>query len=141
MRYLQEICSNSVQKKELSLVGTKNTYLNSSPSNMLEKVTKSASEKHKCDKKLHYYRKSIKSHLKKQGRSFNFNEDLLFPPNLKELGEKYFEDKKVSQGHIGRHLFAESLENIKIGRISGNRCRRFSPLFIRYVLVCLKKIF
>ena len=123
MRYLQEICSNSAQKKELSLVGTKNTYLNSSPSNMLEKVTKFASEKQKCDKKLHYYRKTIKSHIEKHGRTFKFNED--------ELGEKYFEDKKVSQGHITRHLFAESLENIRIGRIYGNRCCRFSPLFIR----------
>ena len=73
--------------------------------------------------------------MDKYARPLKGNEEVLLPPTLKENGEKWFDENNISHAHIARHIFKESCRSVWIGNVSGNKWRRFSPLFIR---LCIK---
>ena len=68
--------------------------------------------------------RSDKTHLELKGMSYLFDSESLFPPNLKELGENFFNEKKVSQDNMMRYLWAV----------------RYSPLFIRMCVIVRDKV-
>ena len=70
-------------------------------------------------------------HLELKGMSYKFESASIFPPNLKELGEKCFNEKKVSQDNMMRYLWAESCENARINKFVHKSAVRYSLLFIR----------
>ena len=78
--------------------------------------------------------------MEKCGRAFKVNEEVLFPATLEADGAKWFDKNNISHDHIGRHIFEESCRNVRIGRVSGAKCRRYSPLFIRLAIKLRDKL-
>ena len=81
-----------------------------------------------------------KKHLELKGMSYEFDSESLFPPNLKELGETFFNEKKVSQNNMMRYLWAESYENTRINEFIHKRAVLYSPLFVRICVMVRDKV-
>ena len=81
-----------------------------------------------------------KKHLELQGMSYKFDSESIFPSNLKELGEKFFNEKKVLQDNMMRYLWAKSCENARINKFVHKNAVRYSPLFIRMCVMVRDKV-
>ena len=57
--------------------------------------------------------------LKEKGIMRKFDHELMFPSNLEEIGQQYFDKEKVDSYDLARYLFRESCAHTRITRLSG----------------------
>ena len=66
------------------------------------------------------------SNLKEKGIMCKFDHELMFPSNLKELGQQYFNEGKVNSDDLARYLFCESCTHARTTRLSGKNISYFN---------------
>ena len=59
------------------------------------------------------------------------NLEEVFPENLQDLANKYFNKEKISQDNLARYLFHESFFQSRTVIKSGNKACRYSPVMIK----------
>ena len=122
---MKRICERSVSNRdndtEKEVKFTNNKFLRASPSRLQEKVTRVAKERANESKK----RWAVKKHseiLEKKGIELGVeHQDLLFPKNLKELGNKFFDKEQVSKDDLSRYLWEESCTHAHTTKQSGRQ--------------------
>ena len=113
--FLKRMCKSSFKMRNLEIIKsrTRNDVL-TTPTLQYLKIEQMAKERVDETNRRNQNKIRHKKHLELQGMSYKFDSESLFPPNLKELGEKFFNEKKVSQDNMMRYLWAESCENARL---------------------------
>ena len=66
-------------------------------------------------------KRAHQKHLKEKGVMCKFDHELMFPSNLEELGQQYFDKEKVEPDDFARYLFRESCAHTRTTRLSGKK--------------------
>ena len=137
--YLQRKCVDAVKMRTegISNDKTNNKFLCNSPSLLSHKVDRLAqSAKYETKKRSKAKAKVIlKMVTEKEGISLSgANLEEVFPSNLQDLADKYFDKEKITQDNLARYLFRESFIQARTAIKSGNRACRYSPVMIRFCI-------
>ena len=68
--------------------------------------------------------------LEKSGVVSDFDHELIFPSNLEELGENFFDKEKIEADDLARYLFRESCSHARTSRLSEKKSVSIVYLFI-----------
>ena len=60
----------------------------------------------------------------------DFDHELMFPSNLEELGEIFFDKEKIEADDLARYLFRESCSHARTSRLSGKKSVSILCIFI-----------
>ena len=65
------------------------------------------------------------NNLKEKGIICKFDHELMFPSNLEELGQQYFDKEKVESDDLARYLFREPCAHARTTRLSCKKGKCF----------------
>ena len=136
---VKKLCINTLSKVESSkLLKTRNDVVLSSPSRSKAALDSYASVIRKKRNLMDKAKRKHEKMIKERGVTCDFDQELLFPENLEELGEKFFTEKKISQDDLARYLWRESCTHARTARLHGkSHVRIFIHLHSLYLHIAL----
>ena len=139
LSYLQRkrIDSSRMRAQGVENTKTNNNYLCNSPSLLCHKVNRLTQNAKRQVKKQS--KAKVKAILKRTTERNGIllstaNLEEVFPPNLKDLANKFSDKEKISQDNLARYLFRESFVQARTVIKSGDRSCRYSPVMIRFCI-------
>ena len=126
-----------MRTKGINNSNTNNKYLCNSPLLLSHKVDRLAqSAKNETIKRSKAKAKVIlKMVTDKEGINLSgANLEEVFPSNLQDLANKFFDKEKITQDKLARYLFHESFIQARTAIKSGNKSCRYSPIMIRFCI-------